>query len=111
VLLVETKRHKVKDLGELESQLQEYGDRYLNKRYRGLAVHHTVYRATAYGTKIRFFRFTRQNGIFEDKKYSGNLHVPDEMAYWDLKTDGLSIYPVLREIWGLRQELAQITGA
>lgn len=71
VLLIETKRHKVKDRAELESQLQEYGDRYLNPDFGGRAVYHTVYGATAYGTKIRFFRFTRQNGIFEDETYSG----------------------------------------
>lgn len=112
VLLAETKRHKVKDRGELESQLEEYGDRYLsNEDWGGLAIHHTVYGATAYGTKIRFFRFTRENGDFEPTVFSGQPRVPAEGAYWDVKTDGRKIIPVLQEIWQLRQELHKITGA
>ncbi|KAB8227933.1 uncharacterized protein BDW43DRAFT_316342 [Aspergillus alliaceus] len=111
VLLAETKRHKVESRGELESQLQEYGDRYLNQEFGGLDVNPTMYGATAYGTKIRFFEFSRANGVFKDRTFSGNLHVNKEEAYWDLKTDGLKIIPVMKEIWEFRKRLGQTTTA
>ncbi|KAE8384976.1 hypothetical protein ETB97_005513 [Aspergillus alliaceus] len=90
VLLAETKRHK------------EFG---------GLDVNPTMYGATAYRTKIRFFEFSRANGVFKDRTFSGNLHVNKEEAYWDLKTDGLKIIPVMKEIWEFRKRLGQTTTA
>ncbi|KAE8420922.1 hypothetical protein BDV36DRAFT_292853 [Aspergillus pseudocaelatus] len=90
VLLAETKRHK--DFG-------------------GLAIFQTVYGATAYGTKIRFFQFSRESGVFEDRTFSGDLHVPKEEAYWDLKTDGKKIIPVMKEIWEFRKRLGPVNTA
>ncbi|KAK2757374.1 hypothetical protein FQN54_004889 [Arachnomyces sp. PD_36] len=81
VLLTEIKRHKITDRDELESQLQKYDDRYLNTSYERLAMHHTVYETTAYEIKIRFFRFTRENEIFQDEIYSRDLHAFDEKIY------------------------------
>lgn len=102
VLLVECKRHQVKSKGELESQLQDYGDRYLDQKYGGHAKYDTVYGATAYGTKIRFFKMSRSTGTFEDISFSGVTHVSEESAYWDLKADGFKIHQVLKSIWQYR---------
>jgi hypothetical protein len=107
VLLVECKRHKVSSRGALESQLQEYADRYLDTKHQGLAKYPVVYGATAYGTKIRFFKFSRESGCFEDWTFSGDLHHPKEEFYWDLKTDGKKIHGVLKEIWSFRLRLDQ----
>lgn len=90
-LLVECKRHKVRSIAELEAQLQEYADRYLDVGLGGLAKHLTVYGATSYGTKIRFFRFSRANGFLENIALSGIFGHSKEEFYWDLKKDGRQI--------------------
>lgn len=59
VLLAETKRHKQTNRFEVEPQLEEYADRYLDQAFGGCAIHHTVFGAAAYGTKIRFFLSSR----------------------------------------------------
>ncbi|KAL4935983.1 hypothetical protein BDV06DRAFT_228312 [Aspergillus oleicola] len=107
VLLVECKRHKVESIGELESQLQEYADRYLDTRHGGLAKHPTVYGATAFGTKIRFFEFSRATGSFKDMTFCGKLHDAKEEFYWDLKTNGKQIHGALKQVWEFRQRLDQ----
>lgn len=47
-----------------------------------LVLHHGIYGAIAYGTKIRFFKFSKKaDGTFVGKTYSGELDVPNEEAY------------------------------
>lgn len=112
MLLTETRHHEVKDRGALESQLREYGDKCLNRQYKGLALHHEVYGAIPYGTEIRFFKVSKKaDGTFVGKTYSGELDVPNEEAYWDLKTDGILIYGVLKKIWKFGQDMVGIIGA
>src|SRR5690606_33271010 len=77
VLLCETKRKNITDLGDLEAQMQDYGDRYIDKVFGGRAVYPFVYGATAYGTKIRFYTYSREHGSFEHSTLSGTSSKPE----------------------------------
>lgn len=102
VLLCETKRQNTKNLGELEAQIEDYADRYIHKEFGGRAIYPAVYGATAYGTKIRFYWYSRESGTFDRSKSA---------AYLDLRTDGLQIHDALARIWEFRQRLQTIVGA
>lgn len=99
VLLVECKRQEIPSLGELEAQLEEYGDRYLHTELGGLAKHSSVYGASAFGGKIRFFRFLRAHGYFDGETYFGTYKICDEGQYYDLKTGDIKIHEALSDIW------------
>ncbi|KAI1907120.1 hypothetical protein LOZ61_006319 [Ophidiomyces ophidiicola] len=113
VLLCETKRNNVRDLLELEAQMQDYGDRYIRTSADGdgRTVYPFVFGATAYGTKIRFYSYTREHGIFKQLRLSENSPLLETSVYWDLRTDGVKIHQALMAIWNYRKQLQLMVGA
>lgn len=100
VLIAECKRNEIQDLGDLRAQAENYANRYLDVEADGRAREEEVFTATAFGTKIRFFRETR----FESESFTGGLEIGKE-HYWDLKDDGILIRDALVRIWNYRAGL------
>jgi hypothetical protein len=93
VLLVECKRQKHKDIGDLESQLVHYCQEYFDLKAGGLAERNVIYGATTYGPKIRMFKFMGDNYV----PLWGPQGVSHEMYYKDPQYDGLQILAAMQE--------------